>query len=108
MAWLLLQKARATREELNNGRTERTIIMKSRTDPSKFLRPWLRAAWRSLLLLVVGSLLGATVAGGGLSAQSGKAGRTASMADAAGSHDSKATRASSVPGPAGGNLRGQA
>jgi len=82
--------------------------MKPRPDPSKLLRPWLRAAWRSLLLLVVGSLLGATVAGGGLSAQSGKAGRTASMADAAGSHDSKATSASSVPVPASDKLREQA
>jgi S1-C subfamily serine protease len=84
------------------------IIMKSRTDPSTLVRLWLRAAWRSLLLLVVGGLLGATVAGGGLSAQSGKAGSTASMADAAGSHASKATSSSSVPVPAIDKLREQA
>src|SRR6059058_3740673 len=62
----------------HDERTERNVIMKSRTDQSKILRPWLRAAWRSLLLLVVGGLLGATVTGG-LSAPSGKAGSTANM-----------------------------
>jgi S1-C subfamily serine protease len=81
--------------------------MKSRTDPSKLLRPWLRTAWRSLLLLVLGGLLGATVTGG-LSAPSGKTESTASMADAAGSHASKATSASSVPVPAIEKLREQA
>jgi S1-C subfamily serine protease len=80
--------------------------MKPRTDPFKLLRPWLRAAWRSLLLLVLGGLLGAAVAGG-LSAQSGKAGSTASMADAAGSQASKPTSASSVTMPTIDKLREQ-
>jgi S1-C subfamily serine protease len=83
------------------------IIMKPRPDPSKLLRPWLRAAWRSLLLLVAGGLLGAAVVGG-LSAQSGKAGSTAPVADAAGSHASKATSSSSVPVPTIDKLREQA
>jgi S1-C subfamily serine protease len=86
---------------------KRNFIMKSRTDPSKLLRRWLRATWRSLLLLVLGGLLGAAVAGG-LSAPSGKAGSTASMADAAGSHASKPTGASSVPVPTIDKLREQA
>src|ERR671934_289843 len=115
MAWLLLSKAwadeiethDAQRRDRNARRTERRIMMQPQTDRSKRLRPWLRAAWRSLLLLVVGGLLGATVAGG-LSAQSGKAGSTASMADAAGSHASKPTSSSSVPVPAIEKLREQA
>src|SRR5256714_9223031 len=92
----------------HDERTERKVIMKPRPDPSKLLRPWLRAAWRSLLLLVLGGLLGATLAGGGLSAPSGKAGSTARMADAAGSHVSKATSSSSVPVPTSDKLREQA
>jgi S1-C subfamily serine protease len=81
--------------------------MKSRPDPSKLLRPWLCAAWRSLLLLVVGGLLGATLASG-LSAPSGRAGSTASTADAAGGHGSKATSSSSVTVPTIDKLREQA
>src|SRR5919198_44763 len=84
------------------------IIMKPRTDPSKLLRPWLRTVWRSLLLLVVGGLLGATLVSCGPSAQSGRAGSTASTADAAGSHGSKATGSGNVPVPAIDKLREQA
>jgi S1-C subfamily serine protease len=83
-------------------------MMQSQIDTSKRLRRWLRAAWRSLLLLVVGGLLGATVAGCGLSAQADRAGNTANSADAAGSHAGKPTNTSSVPVPAIDKLREQA
>src|ERR687883_620671 len=83
-------------------------MMQSQIDTSKRLRRWLRAAWRNLLLVAVGGLLGATVAGCGLSAQADKAGNTAKSADAAGSRAGKPTSASNVPVPAIDKLREQA